>query len=47
MITASVVFASFALMDNAYILEMGNRAATAKNAGAVRACTLAKAAKAV
>ena len=47
MITASVVFASTAIMDNVYILETGNGVATAKNAGAVRACTLAPAAKAV
>ena len=48
MTTASVMmFASTALMDNVYILEMGNHAVTAKNAGAVRACTLAPAAKVV
>ena len=41
------VTASTVLVDNVYILEMGNGVATAKNAGAVRACTLAPAAKAV
>jgi hypothetical protein len=34
-------------MENVYMLEMGNPAVTANNAGAVRACTLAPAAKAV
>ena len=48
MTAASVMmFASTALTDNVYILEMGKCAATAKNAGAVRAYTLAPAAKAV
>ena len=51
MITASVVPASTVLVENVYILEMGNPAVTAKNARAVRAirraCTFAKTAKAV
>ena len=47
MITASVVPASTVLMDNVYMLEMGNPAVTANNAGMVRACTLAPAAKVV
>jgi len=47
MMTASAVPASTVLVDNVYMLEMGNGAATAKNAWAVRACTLAPAAKAV
>ena len=46
-ITSSVVFASIALTDNVYISETGKCAAIAKNAGAVRACTLARAARVV
>ena len=42
-----MVLASIVLTDNVCILETGKCAATAKNAGAVRACTFAKPAKVV